>query len=85
MIRALNEEIEKLKSVNFIEKSINPFAAPMVYIQKPDKSLRVTIDFRMINKNVINDAYPMHRVNEQLNSMQGCKVFTTMDLTKGYH
>ena len=51
----------------------------------PDGSLRVTIDFRMVNKNVINDAYPMHRVEDQLEAMSGSSVFTTLDITKGYH
>ena len=39
----------------------------------------------MVNKNVINDAYPMHRVEDQLEAMSGSSVFTTLDLTKGYH
>ena len=48
-------------------------------------SLHVIIDFCMVNKNVVNDAYPMHRVEDQLEAMSGCSVFTTLDLTKGYH
>ena len=39
----------------------------------------------MINKNVINDAYPLHRIDDQINSMRGSAWFTTLDLTKGYH
>ena len=39
----------------------------------------------MVNKNVVNDAYPMHQVEDQLESMSGALVFTTLDLTKGYH
>ena len=54
-------------------------------VKKPDGNLCVTIDFRMVNKNVINDAYLMHRVEDQLEAMSGSSVFTTLDLTKGYH
>ena len=39
----------------------------------------------MVNKNVVNDAYPMHQVEDQLEAMSGALVFTTVDLTKGYH
>ena len=39
----------------------------------------------MINKNVINDAYPLHRIDDQIDSMRGSAWFTTLDLTKGYH
>ena len=47
--------------------------------------LRVTINFCIIIKHVINDAYMMHRVEGQLVAMSGSSVFTTVDLTKGYH
>ena len=39
----------------------------------------------MVNQDIVNDAYPMHRIEEQLEAMAGAKVFTTLDLTKGYH
>ena len=54
-------------------------------IKKPDGSLRVTIDFRMVNKNVINDVYPMYWVKDQLEAMNGALVFSTLNLTKGYY
>ena len=44
-----------------------------------------SIDFRMINKNIINNAYPLHRIDDQIDSMRGATWFTTLDLTKGYH
>ena len=83
--QAILKELEKMKEVDFIEPSISPFAAPMVCVQKGDGSLQVTIDFRMINKNIINDAYPLHRIDDQIDSMRGAAWFTTLDLTKGYH
>ena len=42
-------------------------------------------DFRMVSKDVINNAYPFHRIEDQLQAMAGAKWFTTLDLTKGYH
>ena len=39
----------------------------------------------MLKKNLIYDAYPMHRVEDQLEAMSGSSVFTTLDLTKCYH
>ena len=83
--QAIETELEKLERADFIELSISPYSAPTVCIRKPDGSLRVTIDFRMVNKNVINDAYPMHRVKDQLEAMSGALVFSTLDLTKRYH
>ena len=39
----------------------------------------------MINKNVIDDAYPLHKIDDQIDSMCGSAWFTTLDLKKGYH
>ena len=38
----------------------------------------------MINKNIIANAYPLHRIDDQLDSMRSIAWFTTLDLTKGY-
>ena len=66
-----------MKEAKFIEPSISPFAALMVCVRKGDCSLRVTIDFLMINKNVINNAYPLHWIDDKINSMCGSARFTT--------
>ena len=79
------KELEKLKKVDFIELSISPFAAPMVCVRKGDGSLQVTIDFRMINKNSINNANLLHRKDDQIDSICGAAWFMTLNLTKGYH
>ena len=83
--QTIETELEKLERADFIKPLISPYLAPTVCIRKPNGSLRVTIDFRMVNKNVVNDAYPMHRVKDQLEAMRGASVFSTLDLTKGYH
>ena len=82
---AILKELDKMKEANFIEPSISPFAAPMVCVRKGDGSLRVTIDFRMMNKNIIDDACPLHWIDDQIDSMHGSAWFTTLDLTKGYN
>ena len=79
------KELDKMKEAGFIKPSISPFAAPMMCVKKGDGSLCVTIDFQMINKNVINDAYSLHRIDDQIVNMCGSAFFTTLDLTKGYH
>ena len=85
MITAINEELGKLRQVNFIEPLKNPYAALIVCVQKPDGSMRIIIDFRIVNKNIINNAYPMYRLDNQLDALQGAQVFTSINLIKGYH
>lgn len=85
MVEAINEEIKKLEKAGFIEPSISLYSAPTVCIRKKDGSLRVCIDFQMVNKKIINNAYPMYQIDDQIENMAGEKYFTILDLTKGYH
>ena len=79
MINVVNEELEKLKAADFIEPSISPFLSPMVCVKKTDRALRVCIDFCMVNKDVINNVYLFHWIEDQLQAMAGAKWFTTLD------
>ena len=56
--------MEKVKEADLIEPSISPFATPMVCLQKVNGSLRVTNVFFTINKNVVNDAYFFHKIDD---------------------
>ena len=42
-----------------IEPSSSPYAAPVVLREKKDKTLRMCIDFKGLNKQTIPDKYPM--------------------------
>ena len=59
-MEAINLELEKLEKADFIEPFIIPYNALTVCVKKLDGTLRVTIDFQMANKNIVNDAYPLH-------------------------
>ena len=58
--KAIKDELFRFEKADFIELSISPYSAPMVFVAKPDGTLRVTIDFWMVNKNIVSNAYPMH-------------------------
>ena len=75
VVDAIELELEKLEKADFIEPSISPYSALTVCVKKPDGTLIVNIDFRMVNTKVINNAYPMHRVEDQLEAMSRSLVF----------
>ena len=77
--------MEKLEKADYLEPSKSPYSAPIVCIKKPDGSLRVNIDFRMVSNNVVNNAHPMNHVEDQLEAMSKDSAFSTLDLTKRYH
>ena len=67
-----------------IEPSVSPWASPVVLVKK-DKTLRLCIDYRSLNKATIKDSYSLPHIQDMLDRLYGNNLFTTLDLLKGYH
>ena len=70
--------------VGAIQKSISPWASPMVLVCKKDGSLRFCIDLWKVNLWTIKDAYSLPRIEESLDCLNGAIIFTSLDLKAGY-
>ena len=81
----MERQVKDLLARGYIQPSTSPFGAPILFVQKKDGSLRMVIDYRALNLQTIRNRYPMPRVDEMLELMQGCSVFSTFDLYAGYH
>jgi len=57
----------------------------LLFVQKKDGSLRMVIDYRALNKQTFKNRYPIPRIDDLLDKMHGCNVFSTLDLYSGYH
>jgi hypothetical protein len=81
MERAVKDMLEK----GLIEPSASPFGAPVLFIKKPDGSLRFCIDYRGLNKITIKNRYPLPRIDDLLDRLQGATTFSSLDLLSGYY
>ena len=80
---AIKEE-ERMKSLGVIEPSESPWAAPVVLVRKKDGTLRYCIDYRRLNSVTKKDSYPLPNMQDCLDSLDGAKFFSSMDLCSGY-
>jgi hypothetical protein len=78
------EETTKMRKWNITQKSKSPFRAELVFVPKKNGSTRPCVDFRRVNKKMEFDAYPMPRIDEELNKFGGCKIFSAVDISKAY-
>ena len=82
---AIEEQCKELHNLDIIEPSISPWSSPVVPVIKPDKSLRLCVDYRKLNKVTVPDRFPMPNLTDSVFSLQGIKYFTSLDLVRGYY
>ncbi|KAK6169384.1 hypothetical protein SNE40_020450 [Patella caerulea] len=61
MYEEVNDHLQDLMEAGIIRKSHSPYASPIVLARKKDSSLRMCVDYRMLNKKTIRDAYATNR------------------------
>ena len=77
--------MEELLSKGFVKTSTSPWGALVLFVKKKDGSLRLCIDYRQLNKVTIWNRYPLPRIDDLFDQLQGAKVFSKIDLRSGYH
>ncbi|GBN15820.1 Retrovirus-related Pol polyprotein from transposon 297 [Araneus ventricosus] len=78
--RLVNEMVEN----GIIEESSGPWASPIVLVKKKDGSTRFCVDYRKLNEITKKDNYPLPRIDDTLDSLNGSQWFMTLDLKSGY-
>lgn len=88
-LKAYKDEIERtskeLLDMGFIWPSSNPFASLVVLVTKKDGTIRMCIDYRLLNKKTIKNIYPILKVDDLIDELHGAKYFSKIDLRSGYH
>nr|GEV95940.1 putative reverse transcriptase domain-containing protein [Tanacetum cinerariifolium] len=75
----------KLEIEGFIRPSSSPWGAPELFVKKRDESFRICIDYRELNKLTIKNCYPLPRIDDLFDQLQGSQYFSKIDLRSGYH
>jgi len=81
---ALREYIQENLEKGHIRSASAPGGAPVLFVKKPDGSLRLCVDYRQLNKLTKKDRYPLPLIAGQLDRLRSAKVFTKIDLRVGY-
>ena len=56
-----------------------------MFVRKKDGSLRMCIDYRSLNEVTIKNKYPLPRIDDLFDQLQGAKYFSKIDLRSGYY
>ena len=80
----IDKEVTKMLQQGIVQPSTSPWSSPVVMVKKRDGTWRFCIDYRKLNAVTHQDAYPLPRIDETLDSLAGSTYFTTLDLAAGY-
>ncbi|GJX24233.1 putative reverse transcriptase domain-containing protein [Tanacetum coccineum] len=81
----LSNQLKELQDKGFIRPSSSPWRAPVLFIKKKDGYFRMCINYKELNKLTIKNRYPLPRVDDLFNQLQGSRYFSKIDLRSGYH
>lgn len=81
----LKKQLSEMLEQGIIRPSTSPYGAPILFVKKKDGSLRMCTDYRALNKLTVKNKYPLPRIEELTDQLQGAKVFSKIDLRSGYH
>ncbi len=79
------EFFDQLERDGIIRRSYSPWASPLHMVRKPDGSWRPCGDYHCLNLVTIPDSYPLPNMMDFATKMSGCRIFSKVDLRKGYH
>ena len=84
-MQELSSQLQKLLEKGFIRPSFSPWGAPVLFVKKKYGSFRMCIDYRELNKLTVKNRYPLPRIDDLFDQLQGSRVYSKIDLRSGYH
>ncbi|GJQ98313.1 putative reverse transcriptase domain-containing protein [Tanacetum coccineum] len=84
-MKELSEQLQELSNKGFIRPSSSPWGAPVLFVKKKDGSFRMCIDYRELNKLTVKNRYPLPRIDDLFDQLQGSSIYSKIDLRSGYH
>ncbi|GKA33275.1 putative reverse transcriptase domain-containing protein [Tanacetum coccineum] len=84
-MQELSNQLQELADRCFIRPSTSPYGAPVLFVKKKDGSFRMCIDYQELNKLTIKNRYPLPRIDDLFDQLQGSSIYSKIDLRSGYH
>nr|GEV44295.1 hypothetical protein [Tanacetum cinerariifolium] len=84
-LEELSRQLKELQDKGFIRPSSSPWESLVLFVKKKDGSFRMCIDYGELNKLTVKNRYPLPRIDDLFDQLQGSQFFSKIDLRSGYH
>ncbi|GKD65567.1 putative reverse transcriptase domain-containing protein [Tanacetum coccineum] len=84
-LQELSTQLQELSDKGFIRPSSSPWGAPVLFVKKKDGSFQMCIEYRELNKLTMKNRYPLPRIDDLFDQLQGSSVYSKIDLSEEDH
>nr|GEY00076.1 putative reverse transcriptase domain-containing protein [Tanacetum cinerariifolium] len=84
-MQGLPTQLQELSDKGFIRPSSSPWGALILFAKKKDSSFWMCIEYRKLKKLTVKNRYPLPRIDDLFDQLQGSSVYSKIDLRSGYH
>uniref|UniRef100_A0A0K0FSV4 Peptidase A2 domain-containing protein n=1 Tax=Strongyloides venezuelensis TaxID=75913 RepID=A0A0K0FSV4_STRVS len=85
LFKTINSQVQEMIKSNIVETSSSPYNSAIVPIKKPDGSIRLCIDYRLVNQKIKYGDRPLPHITSMFYHMYKKKLFTRIDLFREYY
>lgn len=85
MYDEVRQYLDELLAAKQIRPSTSPWSFPLVLVRKRDSSLRLCVDYRLLNARCVRDSFSLPRMDETMDALIGSSLFSRLDLRSGYY
>ena len=79
-LEELKLQLQELIEKGYIQPSVSPWEAPILFVKKKDGMMQMCIDYRQLNKMTIKNRCRLPRIDDLFNQVGGGKIFSNIDL-----
>ncbi|GKD34982.1 putative reverse transcriptase domain-containing protein, partial [Tanacetum coccineum] len=84
-MQELSDQLQELADQGFIRPSTSPWGSPVLFVKKKDGSFRMCINYWELNKLTVKNRYPLPRIDDLFDQLQGSSTYSKIELRSGYH
>ncbi|GJW43074.1 putative reverse transcriptase domain-containing protein [Tanacetum coccineum] len=84
-MKELSDQLQELSDKGFIRSHSSPWGASVLFVKKNDGSFWMCIDYRELNKLTVKNRYPLSRIDDLFDQLQGSSIYSKIDLRSSYH
>jgi hypothetical protein len=77
--------LEELLNKGYIFPSVSLWGSLVLFLKNKDRTLRLFIDFKKLNKVTMKNKYPFLRIDDLFDHLKDENIFSNIDLRSYYH